>query len=237
MNAPVNFVDMTKRDPALATLLGAIPGFNFGGNPAAGSRFSAPPMPAPQVGFGDDYGYGFGRHPGHPAGHPAATPAHAHHPLGHGHPDPHIATAARTLALDPNRNSTVKVERYSFSFSPAATLAVGTASTITSFTQQPSASIKGERVIFNIPQENMVLVSALQIANVNVFIGTSEDAANYSRLAQGVYLELPRLDPQNRATCAGTYSGSVPPGFALGVAFTFIATLQGPATLAGGYGQ
>ena len=227
MNAPIDFNAMSRRDPALATLLGAIPGFNFGGG--EGPRYSAP-VPTTPVGFGDDYGFGNQQH-----GHHVHTPHH--HPLGHGHPDHKIATAARTLALDPNRNSTVKVERYSFSFSPAATLAVGTASTISSFTQQPSASIKGERVLFNIPQENMVLVNTLQIANVNVFIGTNEDAANYRAAAQNVFLELPRLDPQNRATCAGSYSGAVPVGAAVGAAWTFIATLQGPATLAGGYGQ
>ncbi len=262
MNAPLNFHELAKRDPAMAVLMGAISGFNFGySEPSEMARpqFSAPPATQ----FGDDYGYagqfgapdygygyglddsemgndyGFGRAARRPA--PAARKVqahhpHPHHPHAHPHADP-TSTSARTMLLDPNRNSTVKVERYSFSFSPAANLVLGTASAITTFTQQPSASIKPQRVVTNAPQAGFVFMSTLQIANVNVFIGGTEDAFTYSPLAQNTVLDLPRLDPQNRATSAGNYSGVLPPGFAGGAAFTYIITLQGPATLAGGFGQ
>jgi len=255
MNAPLNFAEMASRDPALAALVGAIPGTDFGYSEPSPQHSAY----LPQAQFGDDYGwgddygddygfglsafdpsmnigddYGFGlvrpgvRRPPVPVRrpHPAAA---ARHPMA--------ATAARTILLDPNRGSTVKVERYSFSFSPTANLALGTASSISTFTQQPSASIKPQRVLTNAPQEGFVFLSTLQIANVNVFIGGTEDAFNYNARAQGVMLDLPRLDPQNRATSAGSYSGVLPPGFAAGASFTFIITLQGPATLAGGYGQ
>jgi len=206
------------------------------------------------------YAYGFGAVPAgpastprlashmHPALHPAAHPAVAHpsHPA-HPHHAAHAAvrwelanpssTAARTLLLDPNRDSTVKVERYSFSFSPAANLVLGTASNIPTFTQQPSTSIKGQRVLMNAPSVGFVLISTLQIANVNVLVGGTEDAFTYSPLAMGVMLDLPRLDPQNRATAAGAYTGVLPPGFTAGNSFQLIISLQGPATLAGGYGQ
>jgi hypothetical protein len=216
-------------------------------------------------GFGyDHYGYGampaaygFGATPHGPAAtprHPAhAHPAHAGHPAAHpSHPaHPHHAahaavrwelanpssTAARSMLLDPNRDSTVKVERYSFSFSPSANIVLGTASNIPTFTQQPSTSIKGQRVVMNAPIAGFVLISTLQIANVNVLVGGTEDAFTYSALAQGVMLDLPRLDPQNRATSAGAYTGVLPPGFTAGNSFQFIITMQGPATLAGGYGQ
>lgn len=247
MNAPLNFAAMAKRDPAIACLMGAIAGYDFGYSmPSAPAPYR--PAPPPSYGFGDDdmgygygddYGYGYGRarHPAHPAHH-----AHAHkpphpHAQHHAHHGPGASTEARTLLLDPNRHSTVKVERYSFSFSPAANLVLGTASAIQTFTQQPSASIKPQRVLMNAPQEGFVFVSTLQIANVNVFIGGTEDAFSYGARAQGVVLDLPRLDPQNRATSAGNYSGVLPPGFTAGAAFTFIVTLQGPATLAGGFGQ
>lgn len=147
------------------------------------------------------------------------------------------STASRTMLLDPNRESTVKVERYSFSFSPTQNLVLGTASNIPTFTQQPSTSIKGQRVIMNAPLAGFVLISSLQIANVNVLVGGTEDAFTYNAGAQGVMLDLPRLDPQNRATAAGAYTGVLPPGYTQGNAFQFIITLQGPATLAGGYGQ
>jgi hypothetical protein len=230
---PVNIREMVRRDPGLAVLMGAISGSSFGGVPQA---------PARGAQFGDDMGWGFGAsHAHHAPHHAAAHLAHAgaHHAAAvpQGHPAHSHSTENRTLLLDPNRNSTVKIERYSFSFSPVAALVLGTASNSGTYTQQPSASIKGERIVMNAPQENFVFVQSLQIANVNVIIGGQEDANTYSGRSQGVYLSLPRLDPQNRATAASNYTGSLPPGFTAAASYIFCVTLQGPATLAGGYGQ
>lgn len=221
-----------------------LPGFGY-----------APPLP--QYGYGDDgYGYGYGaeevdygfgahhrrRHPAHHPHHPA-HPAHPHHAHHAAHAAKHMqlsnpaSTASRTMLLDPNRDSTVKVERYSFSFSPVTNLVLGTASNIPTFTQNPSTSIKGQRVVMNAPGPGFILVSTLQVANVNVFVGGTEDAFTYSAGAFGVMLDLPRLDPQNRATSAGAYTGVLPPGFTAGNGYQFIITLQGPSTMAGGYGQ
>lgn len=152
--------------------------------------------------------------------------------------NPH-STASRTALLDPNRDSSIKVERYSFSWSPAAALVLGGGApvAIPTFTQQPSTSIKGQRLLMNAPVPGFVQISTLQIANVNVLVGAAEDAFTYSPTAMGVMLDLPRLDPQNRATAAGTYSGMLPLGYTAGFSFVFVITLQGPATLAGGYGQ
>lgn len=238
----VNMREMVRRDPALAVLMGAISGVGFGYGNAAPAPRRAPR--APGVGFGDDYGfgepdygddYGFGKakHPAHPS-HPKAS---HHHAAAHAHIQASHSTEARSLLLDPNRGSTVKVERYSFSFSPTTALVLGTASNQGTYTQQPSASIKGQRVVMNAPAENFVFVQGLQIANVNVIIGGQEDAVTYSGKSQGVVLDLPRLDPQNRATASSSYTGSLPPGFTAGANFIFVVTLQGPATLAGGYGQ
>lgn len=258
----MNMMQLVGRDPALAALIGAIPGHDFGYsrptpqpmqgfgcNPYQGM---APQAPVARYGFGDEYGggmpmapgfgspmgWGFGAHhlahPAHPAAHPAA---HPHMPPHHmQHHSPH-STYGRTLLLDPNRESTVKVERYSFSFSPATPLTLGTPSALGTFTANPSTSIKGQRVVTNAPAQGFVSLDSLQIANVNVFVGTTEDAFTYSAQAQNVVLDLPRLDPQNRATASGDYSGMLPIGFSNGTLFKFIVTLQGPSTLAGGYGQ
>jgi len=219
-----------------------------------------PPPPPPPSSQDDDsedgYGYGFGyahpatyQHPAtyhgvsHQAGiahygqHGQHNAQHHHHMARHWEMQNPSSTMSRTLLLDPNRDSIVKVERYSFSFSPSTNLVLGTASNITPFTQQPSTSIKGQRVIMNAPVPGFVLVSSLQVANVNVLVGGTEDAFTYSAGAQGVMLDLPRLDPQNRATSAGAYTGVLPPGYTSGNSFQFIITLQGPSTLAGGYGQ
>jgi hypothetical protein len=246
----MNARQLAMRDPAAAALMGAIPGreFGFGDDYGFGAGFGLSAYD-PSANIGDDYGddYGFGAAPAphrRPAihlrpHHGAHHPAHAHHAAhawAHSHKNP-TSTASRTMLLDPNRDSTVKVERYSFSFSPTTNLTLGTASALGTFTQQPSTSIKPQRLITNAPIPGFVTITTLQIANVNVFVGTTEDAFTYNAGAQGVMLDLPRLDPQNRATAAGSYTGVLPAGFTNGTSFQFIMTLQGPATLAGGYGQ
>lgn len=92
-------------------------------------------------------------------------------------------------------------------------------------------------MLTNAPVPGFVLLTALQIANVNVFVGTTEDAFTYNAGAQNVIMDLPRLDPQNRATASGSYTGALPAGYTAGTSYQFIVTLQGPSTLAGGYGQ
>jgi len=211
--------------------------------------YPPPPMdPYDQYDTTTGYGYGVDPatappppmmvHPAMPMPPVAAVhPQHAHHIARRWELANPASTLSRTLLLDPNRDSKVKVERYSFSFSPTTNLVLGTASNIGTFTQQPSTSIKGQRVIMNAPVPGFVLVSSLQVANVNVLVGGTEDAFTYSAGAQGVMLDLPRLDPQNRATASGAYTGVLPSGYTQGNSFQFIITLQGPSTLAGGYGQ
>jgi len=145
------------------------------------------------------------------------------------------STLSRILILNPNRDSKVKIERYSFSFSPTDNLVLGTASNIKPFTRQPTTSIRGQRVIMNAPIPGFVLISSLQVANVNVLIGGTEDAFAYNANAQNVVLDLPRVDPMNRVTSDGSYTGIIPLGYTEGYSFQFIITIQGPATLAGGY--
>ena len=230
--------NLLMREPALVMLGGGMPqGENFGFGYGGHHHYH------PQAGYG--YGYGVDAPMALPPPPPpfpvVAPPAPVTHPAHHHHAAWQLqnpaSTMSRTLLLDPNRDSIVKVERYSFSFSPTNNLVLGTSSNIVPFTQQPSTSIKGQRVIMNAPIPGFVLVSSLQVANVNVFVGGTEDAYTYSAGAMGVVLDLPRLDPQNRATSAGAYTGVLPPGYTQGNSFQFIITLQGPSTLAGGYGQ
>jgi hypothetical protein len=123
------------------------------------------------------------------------------------------------------------VERYSFSMSQ--TLALGTPVAIEQ-TLQPNTTIRPQRLVMNAPAPGFVSISSLQISNVNVFVGTTEDAFTYSAGAQNVMLDLPTLEPAYRATVTGDYSGFVPPGFAPTFVFPFVVTMQGPSTMAGG---
>jgi hypothetical protein len=220
-------------------------GYDFGGfspydvSQDIGYGFGAPPPPPPPPP---------GMHPGfhplhHMMHHPGHHPMHhpGHHPMMPWQHSPHnpASTASRTLLLDPNRDSHVKVERYSFAFSPELPFTLGTVNSAASFsmTQNPSTSIKPQRVVANAPIPGFVQLSTLQVANVNVFVGSVEDAYTYSAGAMGVMLDLPRLDPQNRATAAGSYTGALPAGYTAGFQYLFILTLQGPSTLAGGWDQ
>jgi hypothetical protein len=232
---------LAMRDPALAAVMGAAPfqrGSNFGRDYG---RFAAPaprsmPRPSrhmPPAAFGYGFGYDYGAE-GAPVAppqhhHPEMVKAwrHHHHLMGH--------TAARAALLDPNENSLLKIERYSFSLTNVFTLG-GAGVPLVDMTLQPNTKIRPQRVVFNAPSPNFVLLSGLQVANVNAFVGDTEDAFTYSALAQGVALDLPTLEPANRLTVSGNYTGFVPPGFAIGFSFTFVATVQGPSTIAGGGG-
>jgi hypothetical protein len=209
-------------------------GFGFGaggpGGPPGGGAFGGFAHPSMAMG-------------GHPGafGHHLAAGAHGgpnayHQSMHHAMQNPG-STEARTHLLDPNRDSTVKVERYSFSFSPAASLLLGTSSSIANFSKNPSTSVKVDRVVANVAIPMMVTLSQLQVANVNVFVGGTEDAYTYNPNAQNILTETPRLDPQNSATSAGNYTGALPPGFSSGTSVTFVLTLQGASTMAGGFTQ
>jgi hypothetical protein len=256
------------RDPALAALMGALPGEDFGADGSGGHEadfgafgaFGAAPGlsvydPSRNIGYGFGWDYGVDPVSGAavpvPALGPGVTPGAAGHVALRGAAMPHVSphpaavaaawhahnaqqahTTARTSLLDPNQHSVVKIERYSFSLVQALVLNTPLAGFIT--TLQPNTKIRPQRVVMNAPTPMFVLVASLQVANVNVLVGSTEDAFTYSATAQGVMLDLPTLEPANRATLTASYTGFVPPGFANGFAYTFILTLQGPSTIAGG---
>lgn len=241
-----NGSQLAMRDPALAAIMGAIPSpgadYGFERSRPQARRVPASQRRVPRVGadFGNlspfdvsrnmGFGFGFGQDPA--AGTGTATPHPAEVAAAwQAHTKAKAHTDSRESLLDPNKFSTTKVERYSFSLSQALVLNTPLASFTA--TLQPNTTIRPQRVVMNAPTPNFVLLTTLQMANVNVFIGSTEDAVTYSGLAQGVMLDLPTLLPSNRATAIGSYTGFVPPGFANGFGYTFIITFQGPSTIAG----
>jgi hypothetical protein len=145
----------------------------------------------------------------------------------------HAATARRAAILDPNEHSRLKIERYSFAISPDEPFSLGTGVSFEA-TLQPNTRIRPQRILTNAPVPNFVLLDGIQVANVNVLVGGTEDAYTYAATAQGVMLDLPTLDTSNRATVSGVYTGLLPPGYASEFPFLFITTLQGPSTIVGG---
>lgn len=223
-------------------------GMGFGVDAPAAPMLPAPPLPpghpAHMAHHAGPYGgfTGYRAHHGYP---PFYDGRYGYY--GHGMPEyPHPAhaaelwanmegeTARRARILDPNEHSRLKLERYSFSLSPEANFTLGTGPVAFDATLQPNTRLRAQRVLANAPCENFVILDSLQIANVNVFVGTSEDAWTYNPRAQGVMLDLPTLDPANRATVSGSYTGLLPANFASEFSFQFIVTFQGPSTMVGG---
>lgn len=231
MNAPTSRT-LAMRDPALAALMGALgaPGSDFGfERPRA--RAAVPAQFGDEYGFGSDVpgtpGFGFGADAEVGAEHHRRAMAHHHAKRAH-------HTDKRRLMLNPNMYSESKIERYTFSVNYP--LVLGTPDGIDA-SLQPDTSIRPQRVIMNAPQPGMITVAEIKVANVSVTVGDQEDAFTYSALAQGVVLDMPTLSPSNRAKVLGTYTGYIPPGFTSGFAFLFIATFQGPSSLAGEEGK
>ncbi len=229
---------LAQRDPALAALLGALPS-DFGTDYGAdfGSDFDD-----------DDYGHEFGRDyynddapdfgaaapvriqgaglpPGVP---PPASAAHmmqvwtAHHQA-------QANTARRAMLLDPNKGSTKKVERYTFSLS-ASIAALGTGQPITA-SSSPDTQIRPQRVTANSPSPGFVILSEIKVANVSVTVGGDTDSWQFNSNAVGQSLDLPTLTPSNRASFAGTYSGLVPSPLTGTGAYPFILSFTGPAAI------
>ena len=222
---------LALRDPALAALMGALPGSDFGAEWER-SRFGGDMAGE----FGGGYPSGFGAEaaaaglahpdPSHPANQAAMVA------LFHQHKQRMLATSRRVAHLDPNKDSTVKIEGYSFTIAAAPVVLPVVAALAFNATGFPKTDIRPVRIIMNIPTVNFVYVQQIQVANVSSVVGVAEDAFKYSALAVGTQMSLPRMTPSTPATVNGTYSGLNP--FAPATPYTLTISFEGPATVAGG---
>jgi len=221
-------LQLALRDPAAAAAFGISPGADVGAD--FGSDYGGDW--AGDVGFGDDMGFGFGAAPAPAAPHvPAPTQAQAmalwkHHHLKAAH------TAHREQMIDPNKHSTVKIELYVFPLNQSLTLGTSIALSMSS---QPDTRIRPKRITTNAPTPMFALLTEIKVANVSVTVGAGngEDAFAFNANAQGQTMDLPTLEPSNKATVLGNYGGLVPPGFLLGGIVTFVVSFKGPSTMAG----
>jgi hypothetical protein len=245
-----NYGQLALRDPALAALLGALPGSDFGSEfgtsaddgQAYGMHGQAGVIPDRGADIGAEFGaefgyYGYGADVAPPAmphmaqhmahrGHAPIHPEHAQLLRAHHHRQ--HQTEVRERLLEPNKGSTTKVERYDFSLNQ--TLTIGTP-VVVDMSLQPSVTLRPQRLICNAPAPGFVSFLTIQVANVAVTVGNATDAYSYSAVAVGSHLDCPTLSPANRATLAGTYSGYSPVGYAPASLFLFVSTFQGPATI------
>jgi hypothetical protein len=113
-------------------------------------------------------------------------------------------TEERESLLEPNKGSKTKIERYDFSLN--ANLVLGKPSSL-DMSLQPSVTIRPQRLITNAPCPGFVSFLIIQVANMNVTVGSNTDAYSYSASAVGSSLDCPTISPANRVTIAGVYSG------------------------------
>lgn len=237
MRAP-NASLLAARDPAVLAVLG-LAATSFG------SRFAG------EFGadFGDDYGddvgddYGddisaaigaeFGDEVGAAVARRVAAKRPAANPAALAAWQKQRAMAAKTQRrasiLEPNKGSSVKVERYSFPISQAITIGTGVALALTG---SPDVNIRPQRVTMNAPIQMFAFVAEIKVANVSVTVGGGfEDAYDYNANGVGQSLDMPTLSPANRASVLGSYSGLIPPGMVVGFASYFTVSFKGPASV------
>jgi hypothetical protein len=231
---------LALRDNALAALFGIIGAGSFGSEQQAqfGNDWAGDVGADMGFGFGDDYGFGApapAAHPGHPAAHhaapgrPSAAQAMA---LWHKHATMQAHTAHREQLLEPNKYSTVKIERYRFPLNQ--TIVLGTAVAL-SLSSQPDVKIRPQRLTCNAPVPMFATLSEIKVANVAVTVGggNSIDAYELNANGQGQEMDLPTIEPSNKATVVGNYNGLVPPGFLGGSSVVFVTSFTGPSSMAG----
>lgn len=232
-----NSQQLAMRDPAAAAMLGliAMNGANFGNENIFGSDFS--PMGYDGTmndGFGAEFGSDWGAEFG--AAKPAAPKPAAGAPSAQQLMQMYQAimksnslTEQRARLLEPNKDSKVKIERYSFTLSQAIT--IQTASAI-SLQGNPSVTIRPQRITTNVPGPNFVFLNLIQVANVVVTVGTGvEDANDYASDAVGTMLDLPTLNTQTPARATGNYLGFVPASYVVGSASFFCMSFKGWANI------
>jgi hypothetical protein len=227
---------LIRRDPAAAALMGAMPrGSDFGHDFSADFGDFGSAMGDE---YGDDmsddtdYGTDFGARRA-----PAARPHPAALVAAHKHMMKKNARKnSRALLLDPNMDSELKVERYSFSVNvtdPATGLppVLGTSSSL-SGTNTPDTHIKPSRITLNVPTPALVLVNEIKVGNVAGTVGGIGDGFEYSVLGVGIGVTLPRMTPSTKASFLGAFTTFVPPGFVPGNSFPLVMTIKGASTLA-----
>jgi hypothetical protein len=225
----MNSKDLALRDPAAAALMGIL---GSGGSADFGAEYGADFGD----GFGDDVGGDFGDDVGADFGAGAAlTPAQQQAAVAAWRQRAQSRKLAmgRVRQLDPNIGSSVKIERYIFPISQTITIGNATPQTL-DLKDSPDTKFRPQRVTSNAPQPMFATISELKMANVSVSIGGGAiDAYQWNANGQGQELDMPTLEPSNRARATGTYYGGAVAGVANGSLMPFCLTFVGPSRLAG----
>ncbi len=230
---------LAMRDPALAALIGASDGADFGQDASFGADYY-PRNLAGWDAVGADGGFfgaegffagDFGQDAPLPAGASIPKPtAEAAMRLWNQHHAQAAHTARRASLLNPNEYSTKKVERYSLTI--RQDLVIGTPLTFI-VRKAPDTELRAQRITTNVNSPGFVLVNDIKVANVSVTQGDADDAYSFNPNGWGNQYDIPTLSPANGVTVSAESTAAVPSGFTLSDAFPFIIKFLGPASMAG----
>lgn len=224
-----NARQLAMRDVALMAALGiGFHGNDFGHEQAPQSYAHVPDFG--HENFGSDFGLDAlpGMTPGliqAASPMPAPTPQ-AMQALWAAHATQAAHTQVRESILEPNKRSTLKVQRYAMGISSSITL--GTTTPVTA-QGTPQTKFRAQRVTTNAPETGFVILTAIQVANVNAIIFGVVDAFDWNANGQDQHLDLPTITPGTQLSFAGTYTGDLAGRTG---PYTFIVTFKGPADLA-----
>jgi len=114
-----------------------------------------------------------------------------------------VATARRVALLNPNKDSDVKVEGYTFALSKEVTLGIASRFDLVS---SPDTNFRFQQLVSNAPCPGMFYILGIQGANVGCHQGHKIDAFNLKDLT----IDYPTLSPANRIVVYVEYTGRVP---------------------------
>lgn len=250
-----NAKQLTRRDLALAALVGAVSGADFGYEASQSSGFAEPSgfAQSSHAGessfgwegagadgfFGADGGFFGGESFGNDFGAEAAltAPMVTSIPkpteqqalaLWRSHHQMQAKQAKRGSLLYPNHGVDHKVQRYQLNVSQS--FAIGTATVLNNLTRQPDTSLRPQRILANVPVPVLVFYSEIKVANVSVTQGDAGDAYFLNALAWGTQFDIPTLSPANRVTVLANSTTFVPGGFMPGNTFPLVFSFIGPAS-------
>lgn len=137
----------------------------------------------------------------------------------------------RALILEPNRDSELKIERYTFGVNSVIE-ALGTEQVVQG-SNSPDVNFRPQRVTTNIEHPAMVFITDGRVANVSFTVGGYIDAWMWGPQAVGQELDVPTITPANRAAFNGKYTGRVPKALAdlEGKKYEFVLAFTGPASI------
>jgi hypothetical protein len=109
----------------------------------------------------------------------------------------------RALLLEPNQDSDLKVEIYTFGLTKKFVLGVPATLYLWNY---PDVNFRPSKIAANADRPGMFYVRDLRIANVSATVGGSIDAFNLKDMR----FDLPTMTPANKMTAIVEYTGLVP---------------------------